>query len=53
MKATQSSGDPLEWPGWSGVLDNVVHQKLKSNTEKMQNLQTILMGQVKTAISEI
>ena len=36
LKLTEFSGDPLGWPEWSGLFDAVVHQKLISNTEKMQ-----------------
>ena len=27
LKLTEFSGDPLEWPEWSGLFDVVVHQK--------------------------
>ena len=36
LKLTGLSGDPLEWPEWSGLFDVVVHQKSISNAEKMQ-----------------
>ena len=36
LKLTEFSGDPLEWPEWSGLFDIVVHQKSNSKTEKMQ-----------------
>ena len=36
LKLTEFSGDPLEWPEWSGLFDVVVHQKPISDTEKMQ-----------------
>ena len=51
LKLTEFSGDPLEWPEWSGIFDVVVHQKSISDTEKMQYLKTSLTGQAKTAIS--
>ena len=51
LKLTEFSGDPLEWPEWSGLFDVVVHQKMISDTEKMQYLKTNLKGQVKAAIS--
>ena len=51
LKLTEFSGDPLEWPEWSGLFDVVVHQKPISDTEKMQYLKTIVMGQAKAAIS--
>ena len=51
LKLTEFSGDPLEWPEWSGLFDGVVHQKPISDTEKMQYLKTSLMGQAKAAIS--
>ena len=51
LKLTEFSGDPLEWPEWSGLFDVVVHQKPISDTEKMQNLKTSLTGQAKAAIS--
>ena len=50
LKLTEFSGDPLEWPEWSGLFD-VVHQKPISDTEKMQYLKTSLRGQAKAAIS--
>ena len=51
LKLTEFSGDPLEWPEWSGLFDVVFHQKLISDTEKMQYLKTSLTGQAKEAIS--
>ena len=51
LKLTEFSGDPLEWPEWSGLFDVVVHQKPISDTEKMQYLKTSLTGQAKAAIS--
>ena len=51
LKLTEFSGDPLEWPEWSGFFDVVVHQKPISDTEKMQYLKTSLTGQAKAAIS--
>ena len=51
LKLTEFSGDPLEWPEWSGLFDFVVHQKPISDTEKMQYRKTSLMGQAKAAIS--
>ena len=50
LKLTEFSGDPLEWPEWSGLFD-VVHQKPISDTEKMQYLKTSLTAQAKAAIS--
>ena len=50
LKLTEFSGDPLEWPEWSGLFD-VVHQKPISDTEKMQYLKTSRTGQAKAAIS--
>ena len=51
LKLTEFSGDPLEWPEWSGLFDVVVHQKPISDTEKIQYLKTSLKGQAKAAIS--
>ena len=51
LKLTEFSGDPLEWPEWSGLFDVVVHQKPISDTEKMQYLKTSLTGQAQAAIS--
>ena len=51
LKLTEFSGDPLEWPEWSGLFDVVVHQKPISDTEKKQYLKTSLTGQAKAAIS--
>ena len=51
LKLTEFSGDPLEWPEWSGLFDVVVHQKPVSDTEKMPYLKTSLTGQAKAAIS--
>ena len=51
LKLTEFSGDPLEWPEWSGLFDVVVHQKPISDTEKMQYLKTSLTGQAEAAIS--
>ena len=51
LKLTEFSGDPLEWPEWSGLFDVAVHQKPISDTENMQYLKTSLSGQAKAAIS--
>ena len=51
LKLTAFSGDPLEWPEWSGLFDVVVHQKPISDTENVQYLKTSLTGQAKAAIS--
>ena len=51
LKLSEFSGDPLEWPEWSGLFDVVVHQKPISDTEKMQYLKTSLTDQAKAAIS--
>ena len=51
LKLTEFSGDPLEWPEWSGLFDVVVHQKPISDTEKMQYLNTSLAGQAKAALT--
>ena len=51
IKLTEFSGDPLEWPEWSGLFDVVVHQKPISDKEKMQYLKISLTGQAKAAIS--
>ena len=51
LKLTEFSGDPLEWPEWSGLFDVVVHQKPINDTEKMQYLKTSLTGQSRAAIS--
>ena len=52
LKLTEFSGDPLEWPEWSGLFDIVVHQKPISDTEKMQYLKTSLTGQAKQQYRE-
>ena len=51
LKLTEFSGDPLEWPEWSGLFDFVLHQKPISDTERMQYLKTSLTGQAIVAIS--
>ena len=51
LKLTEFSGDPLEWPEWSGIFDVVDRQKPISDTEKMQYLKTSLTGQTKPAES--
>ena len=51
LKLTEFSGDPLEWPEWSGLFDVVVHQKPISDAKKMQYLKTSLTDQAKVAIS--
>ena len=51
LKLTEFSGDPLEWPEWSGLFEVVVHQKPISDTVKMQYLKTSRTGQAKAAIS--
>ena len=51
LKLTEFSGDPLEWPECSGLLDAVVHQKPIHDTEKNAILKTSLTGQSKAAIS--
>ena len=44
LKLTEFLGDPLAWPEWSGLFNDVVHQKPISDTEKMQYLKTSLTG---------
>ena len=51
LKLNEFSGDPLEWPEWSGLFDVVVHQKSISDTEKMQYLKNSLTSKAKEAIS--
>ena len=51
LKLTEFSGDPLEWPEWSGLFDVVVHQKPITDTEMMQYLKTNLTSQTNAAIS--
>ena len=53
LKLIEFSGDPLEWPEWSGLFDVVVHQKQISGTEKMQYFKTSLTRQAKAAILEM
>ena len=53
LKLTVFSGDPLEWPEWSGLFDVAVHQKPISDTEKMDFLKASLTAQAKAAISGI
>ena len=51
LKITKFSGEPLEWPEWSGLFDVDVHQQPISNTKKLQYLKTSLTGPAKAAIS--
>ena len=50
-KLTEFSRDPLEWPEWADLLDVIVHQKRRSDTEKMQYLMISFTGRAKAAIS--
>ena len=52
LQLTEFSEDPLEWPEWSGVFDDVVHQNPMSNREKMQYMKTSRTCQAKAGISE-
>ena len=53
LQLTEFSGDPLEWPEWLGVFDDVVHQNAMSNREKMQYMKTSRSCQAKAGISGI
>ena len=51
LKLSVFSGDHLEWPEWSGLLDVVFHQNTIGNPEIMQILKNSLTGQAKAAKS--
>ena len=52
IKVTEFSGDPLEWPEWSGLFDVVVNQRSIIDTEKMLNMKTSLTSQAEDQYRE-
>ena len=50
IKLTEFSGDSLEWPERAVLFDVFGHQKLLSDTEKMQYLKISFTGQAKTVL---
>ena len=45
------SGDPLEWPEWSQLLQATVHAANMDDSVKMNHLKTLVTGRAKAAIA--
>ena len=40
IKLIEFSGDTLQWPEWSGLFSNIIHQAQITDIEKLQYLKT-------------
>ena len=51
LKLAEFSGDPLEWPEWSQLLQATVHAANMDDSVKMNHLKTMVTGNAKEAIA--
>ena len=51
LKLAEISGDPLEWPEWSGLFLSTVHAANIDTSLKMNNLKTLVTGKAKEVIA--
>ena len=51
LKSAEFSGDPLEWPEWSQLLQATVHAANLDDSVKMNHLKTMVTGKAKEAIA--
>ena len=51
LKLTEFSGDPLEWPEWSGLFFSTVHAANIDASLKMNHLKTLVTGKAKEVIA--
>ena len=51
LKLAEFSGDPLEWPEWSGLFLSTVHAANIDTSLKMNHLKTLVTGKAKEVIA--
>ena len=51
LKLAENSGDPLEWPEWSGLFLSTVHAANIEASLKMNHLKTLVTGKAKEVIA--
>ena len=51
LKLAKFSGDPMEWPEWSQLLQATVHAANIDDSVKMNHLKTMVTGKAKEAIA--
>ena len=51
LKLAEFSGDPLEWPEWSGLFLSTVHAAKIATSLKMNHLKTLVTGKAKEVIA--
>ena len=51
LKLAEISGDPLEWPEWSGLFLSTVHAANIDTSLKMNHLKTLVTGKAKEVIA--
>ena len=51
LKLAEFSGDPLEWPDWSQLLQAKAHAANMDDTVKMNHLKSMVTGKAKEAIA--
>ena len=51
LKLAEFSGDPLEWPEWSGLFLSTVHAANIDASLKMNHLKTLVTGKAKEVIA--
>ena len=51
LKPAEFSGDPLEWPDWSGLFLSTVHIANIDTRVKMNHLKTLVTGKAKEVIA--
>ena len=51
LKIAEFSGDPLEWPEWSGLFLSTVHAANIDTSLKMNHLKTLVTGKAKELIA--
>ena len=50
-KLSQYSGDPLDWPEWSGMFKATVNKSNITDDEKMNHLKTLVVGKAKEVVA--
>ena len=51
LKLAEFSGDPLEWPEWSGLILSTVHAANIDTSLKMNHLKTLVTGKAKEVLA--
>ena len=53
LKLAEFSGDPLEWPEWSQLIQETVHTAKMDDSVKMNHLKKMVTGKAKEAIASL